>query len=57
MQNHRTHKKAVPADLVRFTLLMDAAQKKEFGCLCASQKTTCSEVVRRLMGEYLKKGG
>ena len=41
----------------RLTLLIDPAKKKAFEELCASQDVTSSQVVRRLIRQYLEKHG
>lgn len=41
----------------RFTLLLDPAKKKAFEQLCAPQDVTPSQVVRRLIREYLEAHG
>ncbi|MGZ5194981.1 MAG: ribbon-helix-helix protein, CopG family [Ramlibacter sp.] len=41
----------------RLTILIDPAKKKAFEALCASQDTTSSQMVRRLIKEYLEKHG
>lgn len=38
----------------RLTVLIDPAKKKAFEQLCAQEDVTPSQVVRRLIGEYLK---
>lgn len=38
----------------RLTLLIDPAKKKAFEVLCARQDVTPSQVVRRLIRDYLK---
>ena len=39
----------------RLTVLVDPAKKKAFEALCASQDVTPSQVVRRLIREYIEK--
>lgn len=51
-QNDRMEEK--PA---RLTILIDAAKKREFEDLCASQDITASQVVRQLIREYLARHG
>lgn len=51
---HRTWMEEKPA---RLTILIDAAKKKAFDELCASQDITASQVVRQLIREYLAKHG
>ena len=41
----------------RFTILIDADRKREFEQLCAAQDVTASQMIRRLMREYLEKHG
>lgn len=41
----------------RLTVLIDPAKKKAFEALCASQDVTPSQVVRRLIREYLAQNG
>ncbi len=41
----------------RLTVLIDPAKKKAFDQLCAQEDVTPSQVVRRLIGEYLKTHG
>ena len=41
----------------RLTLLLDPAKKKAFEQLCAQQDVTPSQVVRRLIREYLESHG
>lgn len=41
----------------RFTILMDADRKKAFDELCASQDVTSSQMIRRLIREYLEQHG
>jgi len=41
----------------RLTVLIDPAKKKAFEELCASQDVTPSQVVRRLIREYLSAHG
>lgn len=41
----------------RLTVLIDPAKKKAFEQLCAQEDVTPSQVVRRLIGEYLKTHG
>ena len=41
----------------RFTILIDADRKREFESLCAAQDVTASQMIRRLMREYLVKHG
>lgn len=41
----------------RFTILLDPMKKKAFEELCAAQDLTPSQVVRRLMREYLERHG
>ena len=41
----------------RLTVLIDPAKKKAFETLCARQDVTPSQVVRRLIREYLTKHG
>ena len=41
----------------RLTLLIDPAKKKAFEDLCAQQDVTPSQVVRRLIREYLAQHG
>jgi hypothetical protein len=41
----------------RFTILIDADRKREFEALCAAQDVTASQMIRRLMREYLSKHG
>ena len=38
----------------RLTILLDPAKKKAFEALCAQQDVTPSQVVRRLIREYLE---
>jgi predicted transcriptional regulator len=39
----------------RLTILIDPAKKKAFEELCSSQDTTSSQMVRRLIRQYLEK--
>jgi hypothetical protein len=41
----------------RFTILIDAERKKAFDELCASQDVTSSQMIRRLIRDYLAKHG
>ncbi|MBV8502434.1 MAG: CopG family transcriptional regulator [Paucibacter sp.] len=41
----------------RLTVLIDPAKKKAFEALCAKQDVTPSQVVRRLIREYLAAHG
>jgi len=41
----------------RLTILIDPAKKKAFEALCSSQDTTSSQMVRRLIRQYLEKHG
>jgi hypothetical protein len=41
----------------RMTILLDPAKKKAFEELCAAQDLTPSQVLRRLMREYLEQHG
>ena len=41
----------------RLTVLIDPAKKRAFEALCASQDVTPSQVVRRLIREYLAQHG
>lgn len=41
----------------RLTILLDPAKKKAFEQLCAQQDVTPSQVVRRLIREYLEAHG
>lgn len=41
----------------RLTVLMDPAKKKAFESLCARQDVTPSQVVRRLIRDYLASNG
>ncbi|HWS76050.1 MAG TPA: ribbon-helix-helix protein, CopG family, partial [Quisquiliibacterium sp.] len=41
----------------RLTLLIDPSKKKAFEALCARQDMTPSQVVRRLIREYLAQHG
>jgi hypothetical protein len=41
----------------RLTLLIDPEKKKAFEALCAAQDQTPSQVVRRLIREYLEEHG
>lgn len=41
----------------RFTVLLDPAKKQAFEQLCAQQDVTPSQVVRRLIREYLEAHG
>lgn len=41
----------------RMTVLLDPAKKKAFEQLCAQQDTTPSQVVRRMIRDYLKQHG
>lgn len=51
-KNHRMEDK--PA---RLTVLIDAEKKKAFEALCASQDITASQVVRKLIRDYLARHG
>ena len=42
---------------VRLTVLVDPAKKKAFEALCAKQDVTPSQVVRRLIRDYLAHHG
>lgn len=48
-----TYKDAMELKTARLTVLVDPAKKKAFENLCASQDVTPSQVVRRLIGDYL----
>ena len=39
----------------RLTILIDAEKKKAFERLCASQDITASQVLRRLIREYMER--
>ena len=41
----------------RFTILIDADRKKAFDELCASQDVTSSQMIRKLIREYLEQHG
>jgi hypothetical protein len=41
----------------RLTILIDPAKKKAFEELCSTQDTTSSQMVRRLIRQYLEKHG
>ena len=41
----------------RLTILIDAEKKKAFEALCASQDITASQVVRKLIRDYLASHG
>jgi hypothetical protein len=41
----------------RLTILIDPAKKKAFEALCSTQDTTSSQMVRRLIRQYLEKHG
>ena len=41
----------------RLTILIDAEKKKAFEQLCAAQDITASQVVRRLIRDYLARHG
>jgi hypothetical protein len=41
----------------RLTILIDPAKKKAFEELCSSQDTTSSQMVSRLIRQYLEKHG
>lgn len=41
----------------RFTVLIDADKKKAFDELCASQDVTASQMIRRLIRDYLAEHG
>ena len=41
----------------RLTLLIDREQKSNFDALCSSRDETTSEVVRRLIAEFLVRHG
>jgi hypothetical protein len=41
----------------RLTVLIDADKKRAFEDLCAAQDSTASQVVRRLIREYLARHG
>ncbi len=41
----------------RLTILVDPTKKKAFEQLCAAQDLTPSQVIRRLMREYLERHG
>ena len=41
----------------RFTILIDADRKKAFDELCASQDVTSSQMIRRLIRDYLSQHG
>ena len=41
----------------RLTILIDAEKKRAFEALCASQDVTASQVVRKLIREYLAQHG
>lgn len=41
----------------RFTILIDADRKKAFDDLCASQDVTSSQMIRKLIREYLEQHG
>ena len=41
----------------RFTILIDADRKKAFDDLCASQDVTSSQMIRKLIRQYLEQHG
>lgn len=41
----------------RFTILIEAEKKKAFDELCASQDVTSSQMIRKLIREYLDEHG
>ncbi|QTD45817.1 CopG family transcriptional regulator [Ottowia testudinis] len=41
----------------RLTVLIDPSKKKAFETLCAAQDVTPSQVVRRLIRDYLRQNG
>ena len=41
----------------RFTILIDADRKKAFDELCASQDVTSSQMIRKLIRDYLDQHG
>lgn len=41
----------------RLTVLIDPTKKKAFEALCATQDVTPSQVVRKMIREYLEKHG
>ena len=48
---------AVELKTARLTVLVDPAKKKAFEALCARQDVTPSQVVRRLIRDYLAQHG
>ena len=52
-----TDRDPVELKTARLTVLVDPAKKKAFEALCARQDVTPSQVVRRLIREYLAKHG
>lgn len=41
----------------RFTILIDEDKKRAFEALCAEQDVTASQMIRRLIREYLERHG
>ena len=52
-----TYEPAMELKTARLTVLVDPAKKKAFEALCARQDVTPSQVVRRLIREYLAQHG
>lgn len=50
-------KDAMESKTARLTVLVDPAKKKAFETLCAQQDVTPSQLVRRLIREYLAEHG
>ena len=55
------HRKAIKDDMddkpARFTILIDADKKRAFEQLCDAQDVTASQMIRRLIREYLERNG
>lgn len=52
-----THMPNLEQKTARLTVLIDPSKKKAFESLCAAQDVTPSQVVRRLIRDYLRQHG
>ncbi len=56
-ESHWTHVPKLEQKTARLTVLIDPSKKRAFEALCASQDVTPSQVVRKLIREYLQQHG
>lgn len=50
---HRTHMPNLEQKTARLTVLIDPSKKRAFEALCAAQDVTPSQVVRKMIRDYL----